>query len=82
MALSQQDRKLPLGKIEPNSAKYFLSCALGGIIGEQEQKQLPLRDRVLYLGFLADYESVRVKQLVVSDEECLWTCSDLLFFSG
>lgn len=27
------DRKPPLGKIEPYSSKYFLSCALGGIIG-------------------------------------------------
>lgn len=28
-----EKRPLPLGKIEPNSAKYFYSCALGGIIG-------------------------------------------------
>ena len=28
-----QERKLPFGKIEPNSAKYFYSCMLGGIIG-------------------------------------------------
>jgi hypothetical protein len=28
-----QERKLPLGKIEPNSAKYFWSCAVGGIVG-------------------------------------------------
>ncbi|KAJ5223805.1 hypothetical protein N7468_008347 [Penicillium chermesinum] len=27
-----QERKLPFGKIEPNSAKYFYSCALGGIV--------------------------------------------------
>lgn len=31
---AQQERKLPFGKIEPNSAKYFWSCALGGIVGE------------------------------------------------
>lgn len=29
---TQQDRKLPFGKIEPNSAKYFWSCALGGVV--------------------------------------------------
>ena len=28
-----QERKLPFGTIEPNSAKYFYSCMLGGIIG-------------------------------------------------
>ncbi|CAG7945326.1 unnamed protein product [Penicillium nalgiovense] len=27
-----QERRLPLGKIEPNSLKYFLSCGVGGII--------------------------------------------------
>ena len=31
--MALQERKLPFGKIEPNSAKYFYSCALGGIIG-------------------------------------------------
>jgi hypothetical protein len=31
--MATQDRKLPLGKIEPNSLKYFLSCGVGGIIG-------------------------------------------------
>lgn len=31
--MATQDRKLPLGKIEPNSLKYFLSCGAGGIIG-------------------------------------------------
>lgn len=31
--MALQERKLPFGKIEPNSAKYFASCALGGIIG-------------------------------------------------
>lgn len=31
--MAQQERRLPFGKIEPNSTKYFLSCALGGIIG-------------------------------------------------
>lgn len=31
--MAQQERKLPFGKIEPNSAKYFYSCALGGIVG-------------------------------------------------
>lgn len=31
--MATQERKLPLGKIEPNSLKYFLSCGLGGIIG-------------------------------------------------
>ncbi|CAG8918483.1 unnamed protein product [Penicillium salamii] len=30
--MATQDRKLPLGKIEPNSLKYFLSCGAGGII--------------------------------------------------
>jgi len=29
---TQQERKLPFGKIEPNTSKYFLSCALGGVI--------------------------------------------------
>lgn len=29
--MAQQERKLPFGKIEPNSAKYFYSCAIGGI---------------------------------------------------
>lgn len=28
-----QEKKLPFGKIEPHSAKYFWSCALGGIVG-------------------------------------------------
>jgi solute carrier family 25 phosphate transporter 3 len=31
--MAQQERKLPFGKIEPNTAKYFYSCGLGGIIG-------------------------------------------------
>jgi solute carrier family 25 phosphate transporter 3 len=31
--MAMQERKLPFGKIEPNSGKYFVSCALGGIIG-------------------------------------------------
>lgn len=31
--MATQERKLPLGKIEPNSLKYFLSCGVGGIIG-------------------------------------------------
>lgn len=31
--MATQERKLPLGKIEPNSLKYFLSCGFGGIIG-------------------------------------------------
>jgi hypothetical protein len=34
MALVQPERKLPFGKIEPNSAKYFYSCMFGGIIGK------------------------------------------------
>lgn len=29
----KQERKLPFGKIEPHSAKYFLSCTLGGVVG-------------------------------------------------
>lgn len=33
MAAAKQERKLPFGKIEPNSAKYFASCMVGGIIG-------------------------------------------------
>lgn len=32
--MATQERKLPFGKIEPNSMKYFLSCGLGGIIGK------------------------------------------------
>lgn len=32
MAATKQERKLPFGKIEPNSAKYFASCMVGGII--------------------------------------------------
>lgn len=32
--MAQQERKLPFGKIEPNSAKYFYSCAIGGITGK------------------------------------------------
>ena len=31
--MATQERRLPLGKIEPNSLKYFLSCGVGGIIG-------------------------------------------------
>lgn len=31
---AQQERKLPFGKIEPNTAKYFWSCALGGVVGK------------------------------------------------
>lgn len=31
--MATQERRLPLGKIEPNSLKYFLSCGFGGIIG-------------------------------------------------
>lgn len=31
--MALQERKLPFGKIEPNSFKYFYSCGLGGIIG-------------------------------------------------
>ncbi|KAL9112605.1 MAG: hypothetical protein Q9227_003176 [Pyrenula ochraceoflavens] len=29
---AQKERYLPLGKIEPNSTKYFSSCLLGGIV--------------------------------------------------
>ncbi|KAK2756753.1 Cu/Pi carrier [Arachnomyces sp. PD_36] len=36
------DRKLPFGKIEPNSAKYFYSCALGGVIGPTHTSITPL----------------------------------------
>jgi hypothetical protein len=32
--MTAKERQLPFGKIEPNSAKYFLSCTLGGIIGK------------------------------------------------
>ncbi|KAL1985061.1 hypothetical protein VTN96DRAFT_8296 [Rasamsonia emersonii] len=32
MPAVQEKRKLPFGKIEPYSAKYFWSCALGGVI--------------------------------------------------
>lgn len=32
--MALQERKLPFGKIEPYSSKYFYSCALGGIIGK------------------------------------------------
>lgn len=32
MATLQQERKYPLGKIEPNSLKYFGACTMGGII--------------------------------------------------
>lgn len=31
--MAMQERKLPMGKIEPNTGKYFVNCALGGIIG-------------------------------------------------
>ncbi|CDM37126.1 hypothetical protein DTO013E5_9445 [Penicillium roqueforti] len=30
--MTTQERRLPFGKIEPNSLKYFASCALGGVI--------------------------------------------------
>lgn len=30
--MAMQERKLPMGKIEPNTGKYFVNCALGGII--------------------------------------------------
>lgn len=33
MATLQQEKKYPLGKIEPNSLKYFGACTMGGIIG-------------------------------------------------
>lgn len=32
--MATQERKLPFGKIEPNTLKYFYSCGLGGIIGK------------------------------------------------
>ncbi|CAG7941052.1 unnamed protein product [Penicillium olsonii] len=40
--MATQDRKLPLGKIEPNSLKYFLSCGAGGIIGPTHTAVTPL----------------------------------------
>ncbi|PLB47869.1 putative mitochondrial phosphate transporter Pic2 [Aspergillus steynii IBT 23096] len=30
--MATQERKLPFGKIEPNSARYFASCTVGGIV--------------------------------------------------
>lgn len=33
-----KERTLPLGVIEPNSAKYFYSCAIGGVIGRLNGK--------------------------------------------
>ncbi|KAK9567777.1 Cu/Pi carrier [Aspergillus fumigatus] len=32
--MASKEQQLPFGKIEPNSSKYFLSCALGGIVGK------------------------------------------------
>lgn len=32
--MAQTERKLPFGKIEPNSAKYFYSCMFGGVVGK------------------------------------------------
>jgi solute carrier family 25 phosphate transporter 3 len=31
--MAAKEKSLPFGKIEPFSAKYFTSCAFGGIIG-------------------------------------------------
>jgi hypothetical protein len=38
--MATQERRLPLGKIEPNSLKYFLSCGVGGIIGMSKAPHL------------------------------------------
>lgn len=39
--MAQQERKLPFGKIEPHSATYFYSCALGGIVGMASLLSIP-----------------------------------------
>lgn len=41
--MAQLERKLPFGKIEPNSPKYFYSCMFGGIVG----KLAPLNDQIV-----------------------------------
>ncbi|KAE8362842.1 mitochondrial carrier domain-containing protein [Aspergillus caelatus] len=40
--MAMQERKLPMGKIEPNTGKYFVNCALGGIIGPTHTSVTPL----------------------------------------
>lgn len=45
MATLQQERKYPLGKIEPNSLKYFGACTMGGIIGTLITSALLVKDR-------------------------------------
>ncbi|KAB8272785.1 mitochondrial carrier domain-containing protein [Aspergillus minisclerotigenes] len=40
--MATQERKLPMGKIEPNTGKYFVNCALGGIIGPTHTSVTPL----------------------------------------
>ncbi|KAJ6125669.1 mitochondrial phosphate carrier protein, partial [Penicillium sp. IBT 18751x] len=40
--MATQERKLPFGKIEPNTLKYFYSCGLGGIIGPTHTAVTPL----------------------------------------
>ncbi|KAJ5599156.1 hypothetical protein N7450_000223 [Penicillium hetheringtonii] len=40
--MAQTERKLPFGKIEPNSAKYFYSCMFGGIVGPTHTAVTPL----------------------------------------
>jgi solute carrier family 25 phosphate transporter 3 len=42
MAMATQEKRYPLGKIEPNSLKYFGACTMGGIIGRFTPKCMAL----------------------------------------
>jgi solute carrier family 25 phosphate transporter 3 len=42
MATAMQEKRYPLGKIEPNSLKYFGACTMGGIIGVYLLKRITL----------------------------------------
>ena len=47
--MATQERRLPLGKIEPNSLKYFLSCGVGGIIGMSKAPPSQARANNIFL---------------------------------
>ncbi|OJK00879.1 hypothetical protein ASPACDRAFT_77759 [Aspergillus aculeatus ATCC 16872] len=70
MSMATQDRKLPFGRIEPNSAKYFASCTLGGIIGPTHTAVTPLDlvkcrrqvDPKIYTSNLSAWRSIMAKE--------------------
>lgn len=65
-------KRLPFGKIEPNSAKYFLTCMLGGIVacGPTHTAVVPLDlvktrrqvDSKLYTGNFSAWRSIYAKE--------------------